>query len=61
MAQNPSYYNVKAIALLFNHIFLRVYIHFGYLYSLSVNLITDKGAGTLAEALKVNKSLQNLR
>lgn len=30
-------------------------------YSLSVNLITDEGAGTFANALKVNKSLQNLK
>ena len=30
-------------------------------YSLDGNGITDKGAGMLADALKVNKSLQNLR
>ena len=30
-------------------------------YSLDGNGITDKGAGMLADALKVNQSLQNLR
>ena len=29
-------------------------------YSLGGNTITDKGAGMLADALKVNRSLQNL-
>ena len=30
-------------------------------YSLDGNSITDKGAGMLADALKVNQSLQSLR
>ena len=30
-------------------------------YSLDANRITDSGAGTLANALKVNKLLENLR
>ena len=31
------------------------------IYSLDGNIITDKGAGSLADALKVNQSLKNLR
>ena len=36
-------------------------MYFPDLYSLDGNGITDSGAGMLADALKVNKSLQNLR
>ena len=36
-------------------------MYFHLLYSLGGNSITDSGAGMLADALKVNQSLQNLR
>ena len=35
--------------------------YYYFLYRLDANSITDSGAGMLADALKVNQSLQNLR
>ena len=54
----PEVYTCLGVLWLI-HVILAVKFH--PLYSLDDNHIKDNGAGMLADALKVNQSLQNLR